>query len=143
MILRLILLCIAILSFSVGKAYCITPANSFHSDETPGDKAAVAKNSPTTAGKTQVAPNSLPASSKSGGTKSNAKTGGAKLNTAANMTKQHLLLESVDGNTLYTKDGNKVEIPSSVKIINNTRNGVAVNAELTYISGQLIEAMIR
>jgi hypothetical protein len=137
-----ILICLLVLSFSAGNAYCVNAVKSSYGTQAQDDKAAVAKSTDTT-GKAKASQGG-PAPVTRGNDKilSNTRaeevTGGA-----VHVSSSHLLLEKVDGNIFYAKDGSTVEIPKNVRIIDNTRNGQVVNAELTYINGELIEAMIR
>jgi hypothetical protein len=117
----------------------MTVVNPSYSNETTDNKAGVAKSSDT-AGKAKSAPGSHSPNTNTSKASIASTTTPAS---GAQMTKQHLLLEKVDGNTLYTKDGTKVEIPKDARITDNTRNGEVISAELTYINGELIEAMIR
>jgi hypothetical protein len=139
MIARLILIFITVLSFSAGEAFCFTVVDSSYSSQTTKEKATAAKSGDTAAGKTAPASNSNASSSKSKITASTGATQGP----GVNVTQQDFMLKAVDGHTFYDKDGNKIVIPSNVRIINNTRNGKVVNAELIYVDGVLIEALIR
>ena len=142
MITRLVLIFGICLSICAGKAYGITVVDSSYSREAASVKAA-GKTGVTSAGKTLTVPGSRPASNKSHDMKANVTTSGAKPAAAANVTREDFLLEKVDGNVFYTKDGSKIEIPTDVKIIYRMKTRKAISVELTYLNGKLIQAMLR
>ena len=56
----------------------------------------------------------------------------------------NILVDRIEGGTIYSKDGQQFEITSSTKVINNSHNVINLrSAELTFANGILVGVSIK